>query len=119
MEYTIYASLVIITLMCLWAIISIPKNYLFKSLLIPVMIGIAISTWYTYNSILGYGTEFKADDKVIYHSHVSAKKQERIYILLTSFGDDEPRLHIYPWSCLLYTSTSQREQRGSRMPSSA
>ena len=98
MEYTIYASLIFITLMCLWAIISIPKNYLFKSLLVPVMIGIAISTWYTYNAILGYGTEFKPTKEVIYHSHVVDKKADKIYILLTAFGEDEPRLHIYPWS---------------------
>ena len=98
MEYIIYASLVLITLMCLWAIISIPKNYLFKSLLVPVMIGIAISTWYTYNALLGFGTEFKPTQEVIYHSHVADKKAGKIYILLTAFGEDEPRLHIYPWS---------------------
>ena len=98
MEYTIYASLVLITLMCLWAIISIPKNYLFKSLLIPVMILVSISTWYTYNAILGYGTEFKPTQEVVYHSHVADKKADKIYILLTTFGDDAPRLHIYPWS---------------------
>jgi len=98
MEYTIYASLVLITLMCLWAIISIPKNYLFKSLLIPAMILIAISTWYTYNAILGYGTEFKPTKEVVYHSHVAIKSVGKIYVLLTAFGDDEPRLHIYPWS---------------------
>ena len=98
MEYTIYASLVLITLICLWAIISIPKNYLFKSLLIPVMIGISISTWYTYNAILGYGTEFKPTQEVVYHSHVANKKSNKIYVLLTAFGDDAPRLHIYPWS---------------------
>ena len=98
MEYIIYASLVLITLMCLWAIISIPKNYLFKSLLVPVMIGIAISTWYTYNAILGFGTEFKPTQEVIYHSHVADKKAGKIYVLLTAFGDDAPRLHIYPWS---------------------
>ena len=98
MEYTIYASLVLITLMCLWAIISIPKNYLFKALLIPVMILVAISTWYTYNAIRGYGTEFRPAEKVVYHSHVADKKADRIYILLTTFGEDEPRLHIYPWS---------------------
>ena len=74
MEYIIYASLVLITLMCLWAIISIPKNYLFKSLLIPVMILVAISTWYTYNAILGYGTEFKPPKEVVYHSHVANKR---------------------------------------------
>ena len=98
MEYTIYASLILITLMCLWALISIPKNYLFKSLLIPVMILVAISTWYTYNAILGYGTEFKPTQEVIYHSHVADKKADKIYVLLTTFGDDAPRLHIYPWS---------------------
>ena len=98
MEYTIYASLILITLMCLWALISIPKNYLFKSLLIPVMILVAISTWYTYNAILGYGTEFKPPQEVVYHSHVADKKADKIYVLLTTFGDDAPRLHIYPWS---------------------
>ena len=98
MEYIIYASLILITLMCLWALISIPKNYLFKSLLIPVMILVAISTWYTYNAILGYGTEFKPTQEVIYHSHVADKKADKIYVLLTTFGDDAPRLHIYPWS---------------------
>ena len=98
MEYIIYASLVLITLMCLWALISIPKNYLFKSLLIPAMILVAISTWYTYNAILGYGTEFKPDKEVVYHSHVADKNAGKIYILLTAFGEDEPRLHIYPWS---------------------
>ena len=98
MEYIIYASLVLITLICLWAIISIPKNYLFKSLLIPAMILVAISTWYTYNAILGYGTEFKPTEQVVYHSHVADQKADKIYILLTAFGDDAPRLHIYPWS---------------------
>ena len=98
MEYIIYASLVLITLMCLWAIISIPKNYLFKSLLIPVMILVAVSTWYTYNAILGYGTEFKPTKEVVYHSYVADKKAGKIYILLTAFGEDAPRLHIYPWS---------------------
>ena len=98
MEYIIYASLIFITLMCLWAIISIPKNYLFKSLLVPIMIGIAISTWYTYNAILGYGTEFKPTKEEVYHSHVADKKAGKIYVLLTTFGEGEPRLHIYPWS---------------------
>ena len=98
MEYIIYSSLVIITLMCLWVLISIPKNYLFKSLLIPVMILVAVSTWYTYNAILGYGTEFKPPKEVVYHSHVANKKAGKIYVLLTTFGENEPRLHIYPWS---------------------
>ena len=98
MEYIIYASLILITLMCLWAIISIPKNYLFKSLLIPTMILVSVSTWYTYNAILGFWTEFKPTKEVVYHSHVADKKAGKIYILLTAFGEYEPRLHIYPWT---------------------
>ena len=62
------------------------------------MILVAISTWYTYNAILGYGTEFKPTKEVVYHSHVADKKAGKIYILLTAFGEDAPRLHIYPWS---------------------
>ena len=98
MEYIIYSSLVLITLICLWVLISIPKNYLFKSLLIPIMILVAVSTWYTYNAILGYGTEFKPTKEVVYHSHVADKKAGKIYVLLTAFGESTPRLHIYPWS---------------------
>ena len=62
------------------------------------MILIAVSTWYTYNAILGYGTEFKPSKEVVYHSHVADKERGKIYVLLTTFGEDEPRLHIYPWS---------------------
>ena len=101
MEYIIYGSLVLITLLCLWAIISIPKNYLFKSLLIPAMLIVAVSMWYTYDAILGYGTEFKPTERVMYHFHVADKENSKIYILLTTAGDGEPRLHIYPYSAEL------------------
>ena len=62
------------------------------------MLVVAVSMWYTYNAIFGYGTEFKPTKKIIYHAHVEAKKQDRIYVLLTTAGENEPRLHIYPWS---------------------
>ena len=101
MEYIIYGSLVLITLLCLWAIISIPKNYLFKALLIPTMVLIAVSTWYTYQAVLGFGTEFKPTERVMYHFHVADKENSKIYILLTTAGDGEPRLHIYPYSAEL------------------
>ena len=101
MEYLIYVSLILITLICLWALISIPKNYLFKSLLIPVMLIVAVSTWYTYQAVLGFGTEFKPDKKVMYHAYVADKENDRIYILLSAAGDGEPRLHIYPYSAEL------------------
>jgi len=115
MEYLIYGSLVLITLLCLWAIISIPKNYLFKSLLIPVMLIVAVSTWYTYQAVLGFGTEFKPDKKVMYHAHVADKKNEKIYILLSAAGDGEPRLHIYPYSAELeeqLVGAQDKQQQG-------
>ena len=111
MEFLIYVSLVIITLCCLWVIISIPKQYLFRAILIPAMLVAAVSMWYTYQAIFGYGTEFKPIKKIIYHAHVDAKPQNRIYVLLTTAGDDEPRLHIYPWSEAL---KKQLEKAGER-----
>ena len=115
MEYLIYGSLVLITLLCLWAIISIPKNYMFKSLLIPAMLVVAVSMWYTYNAILGYGTEFKPDVKVMYHAHVADKTNGKIYILLSAAGDGEPRLHIYPYSAELeeqLVGAQDKQQQG-------
>ena len=111
MEYIIYGSLVLITLLCLWAIISIPKNYLFKALLIPTMVLIAVSTWYTYQAVLGFGTEFKPDVKVMYHAHVTDKQNEKIYILLSAMGDGEPRLHIYPYSAELEEQLQGAEEQ--------
>ena len=115
MEFLIYVSLLIITLLCLWAIISIPKQYLFKAILIPTMLVVAVSMWYTYQAIFGYGTEFKPIKKIIYHAHLEAKPQDRIYVLLTTVGDDEPRLHIYPWTEELkkqLEKAGERQQQG-------
>ena len=111
MEYLIYVSLILITLICLWALISIPKNYLFKSLLIPAMLIVAVSMWYTYQAVLGYGTEFKPDKKVMYHAYVADKENDKIYILLSAAGDGEPRLHIYPYSAELEEQLQGAEQK--------
>ena len=114
MEIIIYASFVIITLMCLWALISIPKNYLFKSILIPLMIGVAVSTWYTYNAILGYGTEYKPSDKVVYLYHLSDKIEKKIYLLIVKAGEKEPRLHIYPYSKKLEEALEEAKKKGAQ-----
>ena len=111
MEYLIYVSLILITLICLWALISIPKNYLFKSLLIPAMLLVAVSMWYTYQAVLGFGTEFKPDKKVMYHAYVADKENEKIYILLSAAGDGEPRLHIYPYSAELEEQLEGAEEK--------
>ena len=87
MELIIYASLVLIALLSLWVLILEPKNYLFKSILIPIVITVSISTWYTYQSILGYGTEYKIKERIIYLYHLSDKRNDRIYILLIAAGE--------------------------------
>ena len=112
MEYLIYASLVLITLVSLWAIISIPKNYLFKSILIPTMLVLAISTWFTYTAILGYGTTYKPTEPIVYHSHISDKRNDRIYVLLTETGKEEPRLHIFPYSENLKKALEKADDQG-------
>ena len=115
MEYLIYVSLILITLICLWSLISLPKNYLFKSLLIPAMLIVAVSMWYTYQAVLGFGTEFKPDKKVMYHAYVADKENDKIYILVTAAGDDEPRLHIYPYSAELeeqLQGADEKQQQG-------
>ena len=111
MEYLIYVSLILITLICLWALISLPKNYLFKSLLIPAMLLVAVSMWYTYQAVLGFGTEFKPDKKVMYHAYVADKDNDKIYILLSAAGDGEPRLHIYPYSAELEEQLEGAEEK--------
>ena len=111
MEYLIYVSLILITLICLWALISIPKNYLFKSLLIPAMLLVAVSMWNTYQAVLGFGTEFKPDKKVMYHAYVADKDNDKIYILLSAAGDGEPRLHIYPYSAELEEQLEGAEEK--------
>ena len=111
MEYLIYISLILITLICLWALISIHKNYLFKSLLIPAMLLVEVSMWYTYQAVLGFGTEFKPDKKVMYHAYVADKENEKIYILLSAAGDGEPRLHIYPYSAELEEQLQGAEEK--------
>ena len=53
-------------------------------------------------------------------SHTSAA-QGGISAALGNMGEDDWRWHMYDTvkGCLLYTSPSPRDQRGSRMPSSA
>ena len=112
MEYLIYASLVLITLISLWALISIPKNYLFKSILVPTMLVLAISTWFTYTSLLGYGTTFKPTKPIVYHSHISDKRNNKIYVLLTETDKQEPRLHIFPYSEALKKALEKAKESG-------
>jgi histidyl-tRNA synthetase len=47
---------------------------------------------------LGFGTTFKPSEAVVYHYHISDKKNDRIYVLLTELQEKEPRLHIFPYS---------------------
>jgi hypothetical protein len=62
------------------------------------MLLIAVSTWYTYNALMGYGTRDIPTETVLYHYHITDEKRDRIYVLLIEMGETDPRLHIFPYT---------------------
>ena len=69
-------------------------------------------------------TEEKMIEEVLYESHSKGKYREvmdRAHDIMGSEDFNDRRIDAYTqaYSCLLYTSPSPRDQRGSRMPSSA
>ena len=67
---------------------------------------------------LAYTQYSHAVDEVISGRLTDEKQIEHILDGIIDFGDDLRFLELSK-SCLLYTSPSPRDQRGSRMPSSA
>ena len=54
-------------------------------------------------------------DKPMYEGH-----QPSTHLMVSDIeNNDSGEYHVWPSICLLYTSPSPRDQRGSRMPSSA
>ena len=97
MEFLLYIGIFLITLTSLWVIIAYPKNYMFKAVFIPVLIGVAMATFFTYQAILGYGTSQAPPEVVRYLYHASDRESGTIYTLLV--GDiGEPRLYKMPWN---------------------
>ena len=97
MEFLLYISFLIVVITALWVMVSYPKNYLFKAIFIPALIVVTMSTYFTYNSILGYGTTQDPPEVVRYLHHATDKDKELIYLLLIG-RKGEPRLHKLPWN---------------------
>ena len=72
---------------------------------------------FTFGRALNWGCEAaKGDLLVLVSAHVYALDDNWLEQLVEPFADDRVGLS---YGCLLYTSPSPRDQRGSRMPSSA
>jgi len=97
MEFVLYISFIIIVVTTLWVLANYPKNYLFKSIFIPILILVAMSTYLTYNAILGYATNQDPPEVVRYLYHVTDKDKNIIYLLLVG-SKREPRLHGLEWN---------------------
>ena len=55
-------------------------------------------------------------DELIQNFHL---QKEAVQELIKKYDKDFSNKKLNPYGCLLYTSPSPRDQRGSRMPSSA
>ena len=84
-ETTAYISVLLITITALWTIVAYPKNYLFKTIFIPVILFVGFSLFETYQSILGYATTADPPEKIQYIYHV---KQDNFIFLLILFSCD-------------------------------
>jgi lysozyme len=97
MEFLLYLSFLIVVITILWVLVSYPKNYLFKAVFIPILIVVTLSTYFTYNSILGYSTTQDPPKIVRYLHHVTDMDKNIIYLLIIG-RKGEPRLHKLDWN---------------------
>ena len=98
MIFYLYLSLLLIAGTALWAIISLPKHYIFKAFYIPVVLTTVILLYYTYNGILGYATREDPPEIIQYVYHVVNKDTDEIFLLLIEPQQKEPRLYVIPWN---------------------
>jgi len=96
--FYLYLSLLIIAGTALWAIISIPKHYLFKAFYIPVVMVTVLLLYYTYNGILGYATAEDPPEITQYIYHITNKDTNQIFLLLIEPQQTEPRLYTLPYN---------------------
>jgi GH24 family phage-related lysozyme (muramidase) len=89
-ETTAYISVLLITITALWTIVAYPKNYLFKTIFIPVILFVGFSLFETYQSILGYATTADPPEKIQYIYHV---KQDNFIFLLIRGDNGTPRMY--------------------------
>ena len=69
MIFLLYLSLLLIAGTALWAIISLPKQYLFKAFYIPIVLVTVLLLYYTYHGILGYATKEDPPEVMQYLHH--------------------------------------------------
>ena len=98
MIFLLYLSLLLITGTALWAIISLPKQYLFKAFYIPIVLVTVLLLYYTYHGILGYATKEKPPEVMQYLHHETNRDTDLIYLLIVEAGKDEPRMYVLPYN---------------------
>ena len=115
MIYILYISLLIISFVSLWVIISQKGNYIFKAIFIPALFLVVMSTWYTYNSLMGFATVQNPPEVVKYLSHITDKHNGWIYLTILNYDKKEPRMYQLPWNEELekeLDKTRQGQQQG-------
>ena len=115
MIYILYISLLIISFVSLWVIISQKGNYIFKAIFIPALFLVVMSTWYTYNSLMGFATVQNPPEVVKYLSHITDKHNGWIYLTILNYDKKEPRMYKLPWNEELekeLDKTRQGQQQG-------
>ena len=98
MLFYLYLSLLLITGTALWAIISLPKQYLFKAFYIPIVLVTVLLLYYTYHGILGYATKEDPPEVMQYLHHETNRDTDLIYLLIVAQGKDEPRMYVLPYN---------------------
>ncbi len=108
-ETTAYISVLLITITALWTIVAYPKNYLFKTIFIPVILFVGFSLFETYQSILGYATTADPPEKIQYIYHV---KQDNFIFLLIRGDNGTPRMYKLVSSEELEKALSKARKKG-------
>ena len=98
MIFYLYLSLLLIAGTALWAIISMPKQYMFKAFYIPIVMVTVLLLYYTYNGILGYATREDPPEIIQYIYHITNKDTDTIFLLVIEPKETEPRLFALPWN---------------------
>ena len=98
MIFYLYLSLLLIAGTALWAIISMPKQYMFKAFYIPIVMVTVLLLYYTYNGILGYATREDPPEIIQYIYHITNKDTNTIFLLVIEPKETEPRMFALPWN---------------------
>ena len=98
MIFYLYLSLLLIAGTALWAIISMPKQYMFKAFYIPIVMVTVLLLYYTYNGILGYATREDPTEIIQYIYHITNKDTNTIFLLVIEPKETEPRMFALPWN---------------------